>query len=159
MSARAYRVFLPFFLAIYCGVGFMTHTRLGGLEIYPFFAWALYSDAPRVEVQYTALLLEVDGVPLQAPLDLLRTPAFHDLPDYWRDAAVVARFGAALDAGDALTAARYRRLVEANILPRGRVGYEMVKRTYDPLKRRASGAFEETRLGRFARDGAGEPGR
>ena len=156
MSPRTFRVFLPLFLAFYGTAGFLTHSKFGGREVFPVFSWALYTDAVRLEVQYTARLIEVDGRALGAALDVLATPSFHRSPDYWFDVGVLNNFGAALDAGDGVRAEALRRLVEANVLLEDRVRYEMVKRTYDPLERRASGAFQETSLGVFVKDrGAG----
>ncbi len=152
MSPRLYRGFLPAFLASYAVGGFMTHGSLGGREIFPVFSWALYSDAPRLEVQYTVRLLEVDGRALGNGRDLMSMPGFHRSPDYWSDAGVVQNLGAALDEGDEERARALRRLVEANVLPGQRVRYELVKRTFDPLERRASGAFRETGLGEFVKD-------
>ena len=153
MRAGAYRVFLPLFLVSYCAAGFLTHSQFGGREVFPVFSWGLYADASRTEVQYTARVIEIDGQPLETAVDLLDTPAFHRAPDYWRDVGVMTRFGAALDEGDRAGADALRRLFEANVLPGSSVRYEMVKRTYNPLERRASGALRESSLGVFLKDG------
>jgi hypothetical protein len=151
MSSRSFRVFLPLFLACYVVAGFLTHSRFGGRKVFPFFSWSLYSGTSRQIVQYTALLLEVDGRPLGTGVDLVTTPAFHRSPDYWLDAGVLGNFGQALEAGDRKRAEALRRLVEANIIREDQVRYEMVKRTYDPLERRASGVYQETSLGIFVK--------
>ena len=158
MSRRAYRVFLPLFLLFYGAAGLLTHSRLGGLDVYPLFAWNLYADAARRETQYTARLLAIDGRPLAAPLDLVEDAAFHRSADYWNDACVLGRFAAALETGDAEEARGLRRLFEANVLREDRVRYEVLKRTYDPLRRRATGEYDEVLLGTFDKDGgAGAP--
>ncbi len=76
-------------------------------------------------------------------------PDFRRGPDYWSDAGVVGRFGAALDRKDDPETGRLRALVEGNILPVGRLRYEVVKRVFSPLDRREHGRFEETSLGVF----------
>ena len=154
MNPRTYRVFLPLFLAFYGVAGFLTHSRFSGREIFPLFSWGLYSDASTTDVQYTARLIAIDGRPLDAPVDLDELPEFHRGPDYWRDAGVVASFGEALDAGDAAETRALRKLFEANVLTAARARYEMVKRTYAPLERRASGTFTETTLGVFDKNDA-----
>ena len=159
MSPRVHRVFLPIFLAGYAVAGFLTHSRFGGREVFPVFSWGLYADAPRREVQYTVLVSDIDGTALPYPVDILVTPEFHRAPDYWRDAGVLGRFGAALEAGDRERTEPLRRLVEANILRGERVRYEVVKRTYDPLERRATGAFTEASLGQFVKDSRAGTGR
>lgn len=159
MSPRVFRFFLPLFLAAYGTTGFLTHSKFGGREIFPLFSWSLYSEAAHVEIQYTARLLELDGRPLTPVADLMAMPAFHKSPDYWRDVGVLNNFGQALDAGDGPRAEDLRILVESNILPGHHSRYEIVRRVYDPLERRASGRFEETRLGVFLKDRTGPGGR
>jgi len=156
MRPGLYRVFLPLFLAFYGVGGLLTHSRFGGLDLYPLFAWGLYADAPPSETQYTARLLAIDGRALPEPIDVMGTPDFHRAPDYWSDAGVLTRFGAALEAGDAAEAGALRRQFEANVLRDDRVRYEVLKRTYNPLRRRETGAWDEVRLGAFDKDtGAG----
>lgn len=152
MSGGVYRIALPLLLLFYAAGGFLTHTQFLGREIFPLFSWSLYSGAPRVESQYTARLLEVDGRPLTPPVDLMATPGFHRGPDYWRDAGVLDGFGAALEARDRERVAAFRCLVESNILLGDGIRYEIVKRTYDPLARRTTGAFEESILGTFVKE-------
>lgn len=149
MSPGTYRFALPSFLFLYCAFGFLTHSRFGGREIFPVFSWALYSEAPAVEVQYAARLLEIDGRVLSPPVELLTTRAFHAGPDYWLDAGTVAAFGRALDEGDTARAGPLRDLVEGNVLPGRKTRYEMVRRVYDPLARRATGSYSESSLGIF----------
>jgi hypothetical protein len=155
MRPRAYRSFLPAFLAFYAIAGFLTHTQFLGHEIFPLFSWSLYSGAASNESMYTARLLEVERRSLVPPMDVMETPAFHRAPDYWRDAGVLNAFGEALEAGDRARAAAFRCLVESNVLLGDSIRYEMVKRTYDPLARRATGSFEETSLGIFVKERAG----
>jgi len=158
MSRRAYRVFLPLFLLVYGAAGLLTHSRFAGIDVYPLFAWNLYADAARRETQYTVRLLAIDGRPLPAPIDLVESAAFHRSADYWNDACVLGRFATALESGDAEGARGLRRLFEANVLRDDRVRYEVLKRSFEPLRRRTTGKYDEVLLGTFDKDGgAGAP--
>jgi hypothetical protein len=139
------RVLVPASLAVYFAVGY---ARIRTTDWVPFSAWALFVYVPNRPATYTLKFQAADGKPLQPPV-AFESGKFGDPGDitaYY----LINHFGMAWEKGDAEKAQKFQALVEANVLPRDRkLEWELMRVTYDPIRRWKTGAVEETPLARF----------
>jgi hypothetical protein len=113
-------------------------------ELFPIFAWSLFSTVPSEPNEYAVRITAIDGAPLEAK------PFLGDLfgrgfssprstSELW---AVTQRLGDAISAGGSGEVGAMRRLLEANFLcATGQVDYEVVRLRYRTLDRWATGAL------------------
>lgn len=116
-------------------------------EIFPLFAWSLFSKVESEPTEYAVRLAEIgaDGAPAARWLDesletfrSVRSPA-----ELWM---LTQRLGDALAAGDGRAVERWRRLLEANHLAgHGAVRYEVVERHFVTSERASTGTIRSTR--------------
>lgn len=151
---RAYRrsyLFAVLFLAVELVAG------LGGLltprgEVFPFASWFLFVLVPNRTVEYDLEFRAVDDRPLAKPVRFSlsgqgvgRVFAPHSVTSF----QTIQALGRALDQGDQASARDLRRQIDAFCGP-GRLQYDLVKITYDPVARYDTGVtLEHWVLGSF----------
>jgi len=137
-------------LILYFFVGNVSQKMVPGVdEIFPFFGWSLFSQVPNLASRYSILIHEHDGRELDPPVAFLRAPDSIVAGNRYIADKVVKALGRALDRGEAAEAERQRRLLEHNYLV-GRVRYELVFESFDPLERWRTGDSRERRsVGEF----------
>ncbi|MEM9773443.1 MAG: hypothetical protein AAF902_02605 [Chloroflexota bacterium] len=143
--------FVPFIVILYFIVGNFTW-GVYRLEIFPVFSWELFSLVPNLEVDYG---LKVNAINNEA----LETPAyFQDLSNDFSEAKSITAFfviqdlGEAIEADDNESVQKLRHQIETTYLSeKNQVEYIIVKRSYYPIKRWRTGAFEmEAEIERYA---------
>jgi len=115
-------------------------------EVFPLFAWSLFSTVPAEDTDYAVRILSIGGEVLEPPLYFQQARFFFEGTDSIAAFMTVQRLGDALKAGDAAAIAAHRRLLERQYLRgRGVVRYEIVRRTFNTLTRWSSGGFRSVR--------------
>jgi hypothetical protein len=142
---------------VYVSIAVERERVMGREEIYPFAAWSLFSMVHNECRDYSVRVLEVNGTKLERPI------YFEDAVGYFPSAThngarmCIQRLGAAIEQKNALAAERERAELEGmHLHARRSVGYDLVKRRYDPLVRFREGTFlEERTLATFRGKAAG----
>ena len=115
----------------------------GPNEVFPFFAWDLFSVVPNEVDDYGVRVRELDHQPLSPPR------FFEELPDVAQafstvDYVIVQQLGAAQQRGDAVRQGQLQRLLLDNLLGRGKQArLELVRRRFDVLERYRTGHFRK----------------
>jgi len=117
----------------------------GTKEIFPLYSWSLFQRIPNTISDYAIRVLRVGSEEMQPP------PYFED-SRYWFDKNSsslgyfnIQKLGTAISRGDSDRAARIRRFLERRYFGGvGRVRYEVVRRSFDPVKRWRYGRFKST---------------
>ena len=139
------RIFVPVCLGLYFLIGY---ARIRTTEWVPFSAWALFVFVPNQPSTYAVRLLALQGKQFEPPLDLEKAEGVvanpHDITAYF----LINKLGAAWEREDLNAAKGFRKLLEANSLPKG-MEWELKKTTYDPLLRWHTGIRAEKGLARF----------
>jgi hypothetical protein len=143
---KRYRAFLYAWLlatVLYVAVGNYTWMR-GSYEVFPVFAWELFSYVPGAATDYGVRLTQIGGAPLTPPryfeeaAGLVRDT--HSIEAY----VVIQDLGRAVESGDADAVAQARTTLESLYLDGlGAVTYDLYQRRASPLARAQSGAFDE----------------
>lgn len=138
------------FLLFYVIFGSGTWLR-AGVEYFPFYSWDLFSFVPNTVTDFGLLILSVDGQPLYPPR------YFETADDLFREAqsinAVrsVQNMGSAILRQEATEIGANQTQIEAlYFTDYSRIEYALVQRSYFPLNRFRTGAFQqEIEVGRF----------
>lgn len=113
-------------------------------EIYPIFAWDLFSVVPNQTADYGLRIVALDGTPLESPAFL---ETLHDVGTSFSVATHMAiqELGAAQKADDLPRQKRLQALLAGTALGglQRAVRYELVLRRYDVLERYRDGLFSE----------------
>ncbi len=114
------------------------------LEIYPIFAWELFSLVPNLETDFGLQINAVNNVALDSPTYI------QDLPDEFSEANsiivyfVIQNLGKAIESGKQDKVQEYRDQIESIYFSsQKQVDYEIIKRSYYPRDRWYTGEYEE----------------
>ena len=141
----AYRYLAPLLICGYLAVVIVA-TRQGRDELFPFFNWSLFSASSNVRSQVVIRLESINDNPLPSPR------FYYDLGETFihareRDSTLsktMWRLVAAIGAEDNDTIFRMRRLIEDRYMAEIKSAeYDVVRLTYDPIKRIRTGEIEE----------------
>lgn len=133
------------FLCFYAVAGFSTFFLLGEADknVPPVFHWFLFSWTPNEggQVQYAVRFTAVEGATLAEPLLYAEAADIAVDRRSGRARDLVNRLARALESGDGAEAERIRTAFE-DAFVRGEAEYEVIRITYDPIERFATGAVE-----------------
>ena len=119
-------------------------------EVFPFASWFLFTLVPNRTVEYDLEFRAVDDRPLAPPVRFSRAGSLVLQPHSITAFNVIQQFGAVLDRGSDQGKIRaLRPQIDALCSP-GRLQYDVVKVTYDPVSHYDTGASLRRRvLGTF----------
>jgi hypothetical protein len=116
-------------------------------ELFPFFNWSLFSTTSNENTNVTIRLESVNDKPLPSPR------WYYDMGETFisareRDsilAKTIGRLAAAIYANDKETISKMRRLIEDRYMVEVKTAqYDVIRLTYDPIKRLRNGDIKET---------------
>ncbi len=141
-------------VVVYFFAGSISQKMIPGVdEIFPFFAWSLFSQVPNVDRRYEVLITGQGGREIEPPMAYLKADSALVTGNEHIGRKLIQQLGGALERGEASEALRLRRLLERNYLAK-RVRYEVVVEDYQPLEKwrtgrpvnvRSMGVFESER--------------
>ena len=151
---RQLRRRLILILVVYFVAGTASQKLLPGIdEIFPFFGWSLFSMVPGQDSRYEILIHRHNGRELVPAQAYLSAPRSMTAGDRYLGRKLIQRMGRAREEGETEKEERLRRLLERNYLA-GRMEYELVFESYDPLLKWKTGENTGQRsLGRFQKKG------
>ncbi len=123
-------------------------------EIFPLASWFLFLLVPHHTNDYDLILRARDGSPIDPPLPYSQAPALVASPHSIVTYQLIQQFGDAETRHDAARGRSLRRQLEAQFLA-GRVQYDLVLNTYQPVERWETGRVRARRTLRSFT--AGEP--
>lgn len=145
--ARIYQQVFIAFVFLYAGISCAaraTAHRTGMIEVFPVFAWSLFSKVPNTRSEYAIRIVRMNGEPLEPKVFLgAYGKPFRQFGS--TDYRKLQAWGAAVAANDELTATKKRAEFESTYLqPFARqLTYELTFRRYDVLERWEDDAFEQ----------------
>ena len=132
-------------LIVYFFAGNASQKMVPGVdEIFPLFGWSLFSQVPNLANRYSILIHEHNGRELDPPVAFLLAPDSMVTGNRYIADKVVKALGRAIEKSDKVEVERQRRLLEQNYLL-GRVRYELVFESFDPLEKWRTGESRERR--------------
>lgn len=131
------------FVVVYLGIVFERERVMGRGEIFPIASWSLFSKVPSVVTDYSLVIREIDGCVMSPSFFWEESSHYFAAAVHHAGFVVIDRVGLALASGDEALAEELRHKFElVHMREAERVRYDLVRRTYDPLVRWKSGAFE-----------------
>ena len=133
---------------MYVAIAVARESVPGRDEIFPFASWSLFSMVPNESRDFTVRILQVDGRPIDRPMNFEEAHALFGSAAVSHGARMsIQRLGEAVERRDAASVDRVRGYFEGLHL-RGHepVRYELLARRYDPLERWRRGTFRSVRV-------------
>lgn len=136
---------LVWVLVVYLLGGTISQKLVPGVdEIFPFFGWSLFSRIPALDSRYELVIHSHNRNRFEPAETFLLAPPRVVSGDRNIGRKLIQSLGEAREDGDAEEFERLRALLESNYLL-GRVEYELVFESYDPLVKWRTGEVTERR--------------
>ncbi|MEM7802860.1 MAG: hypothetical protein AAF633_26960 [Chloroflexota bacterium] len=142
---RLTQKFIGTFVLIYFLIGNIAWIGWG-TEIFPFYSWDLFSFVPNQVADYGLLILSVDGQPVDSPLYFEEAEAYLINPNSIEAQRLIQEMGRALEQNRLADLDRFKGQLESLFFGRyDQMTYQIMRRTYFPVKRFNEGIFESER--------------
>ena len=136
---------LPLFLPFLIGIGSQLLIKR---EIFPIFSWFLFSRTPNQETHFKIVIYKHNNQTLNPPI------SFHQAPQSIAQSGVISatfvidKLGNSYLQGKQEDIKKQRQILENNYL-NGNVEYELIRESFDPIKKWKYNQVEQEILVRF----------